>query len=146
MAIPVMISTACYRGFYSTYELTKDALYLRKFTLRERNNRYLPIDGSEPEIQNHQATYQNMNIKVPFTGKIRLGKYFIRDLYIHMGFQKPSAFKTVLDITIKEGKVTAIVDRSIEMKQKRGDFKKHYKSGNLMKTIMESFSLDMDLE
>lgn len=83
---------------------------------------------------------------VPFTGKIRLAKDFPEELYIHMGYQKPTAFKTVLDITLKEGRVVEIKDRSQEMEEKRGAFQKHDESGNMIQTIDEAFSLDMDLE
>lgn len=141
-----MIHTACYRGFYATYELTEEALHLKEFTLREKSGNYLPINGIEAENKNNQATYHGLNILIPFTGRIRLAKDFIEELYIHMGFQKPSAFKTVLDVTLGLGRVMNIQDRSKEMEQKRGAFKKHYDSGNFAQTINDAFSLDMDLE
>jgi len=142
-----MIHTACYRGFYATYELTEKALYLRAIALREKNGNYLPIEGIEPVKEDYQATYHGLNVVVPFTGKIRLAKDFIEELYIHMGYQKATAFKTVLDISLKDGRVAEIKDRSQEMQQKRGDFLKHYyESENIMKAIEEAFSLDMDLE
>lgn len=144
--IPEMISTGCYRGFHATYELTNEALFLRDLTLREMLGNYLPINGVEPEKEDYQATYRNLRIEIPFTGKIRLAKDFIPELYIHMGFQKPTAFKTVLDITLKDGIIIKIRDRSEDMERKRGAFKKHYESGNLMDTIDDAFSLDMDLE
>jgi|LSQX01.3.fsa_nt_gb hypothetical protein len=143
---PEMLHTACYRGFYAMYELTEEALYLRELTLRERSGRYLPIGKIQPEKKDYQATYHGLSEVIPFTGKIRLAKDFIEELYIHMGYQKPTAFKTVLDITLKEGRVVEIKDRSQEMKQKRGAFKKHYDSGDMIQTIDEAFSLDMDLE
>ena len=143
---PEMIHTARYRGFYATYELTTEAIYLRELTLREKNGNYLPIGGIKPTKQEYQATYQGLNELVPFTEKIRLAKDFIEELYIHMGYQKPTAFKTVIDITITDGKVIAIRDRSREMKQKRGSFKKHYESEGMLQRIDEAFSLDMDLE
>ncbi len=143
---PEMIHTACYRGFYASYELTEEALYLRELTLREKNGNYLPIEGIEPAKEEYQATYHGLSVVVHFTGKIRLAKDFIEELYIHMGYQKPTAFKTVLDITLKEGRVVEIKDRSQEMEEKRGSFKKHYESGNMIQTIDEAFSLDMDLE
>ena len=145
---PVMIHTACYRGFYATFELTEKSLLLKKLTLREKDRKYLPIRGVKPDIntEKHYATYTNLNIEVNFTGKIRLAKDFIKDLYIHMGYQKPTAFKTVLDITLREGKVVEIKDRSKEMASKRGGFKKRYESGEPIKTIKEAFSLDMKLE
>jgi hypothetical protein len=143
---PEMIHTACYRGFYATYELTEEALYLRQLTLRERNGRYLPIGKIQPQIADHQGAYHDLSEVIPFTGKIRLAKDFIEELYIHMGFQKPTAFKTVLDITLKHGQTIAIKDRSKEIEEKRGAFKKNYESGDMVKGIHEAFSLDMDLE
>ncbi len=143
---PEMINTACYRGFYATYELTEESLYLRELTLREKNGNYLPIQGIEPVKEEYEATYHGLSVVVPFTGKIRLAKDFIEELYIHMGYQKPTAFKTVLDITLKGGRVVEIKDRSKEMEEKRGAFKNHFESVNMIEAIEEAFSLDMDLE
>ncbi len=143
---PEMLSTACYRGFYATYEIKERTLFLRELTLREKNGNYLPIRGIEPELEEYQATYHDLKVMIPYTGKLRLAKDFIRELYIHMGFQKATAFKTVLDITLKDGRVIEIKDRSREIEQKRGAFKKHYESGNPFETIEEAFSLDMDFE
>lgn len=116
---PEMMHTACYRGFYATYELTEESLYLRALTFREKNANYVPIEGIKPAKEDYQATYDGLSVVAPFMGKIRLAKDFIEELYIHMGYQKPTAFKTVLDITLKEGCVVEIKDRSQEMKQKR---------------------------
>lgn len=145
---PVMIHTACWRGFYATYELTDEGFFLRELTLRVEDGNYLPIDGVEPdtETKKHQATYTNLNVQARFSGKIRLAKDFIRELYIHMGFQKPTAFKTVLDITLKDGKVVDIKNRSEEMEAKRGEFKKRFEAGETRQSIEEAFSLDMKLE
>ncbi|MBW2662878.1 MAG: hypothetical protein JRD93_13015 [Deltaproteobacteria bacterium] len=85
-----------------------------------------------------------------FTGKLRIAKGFIDELYIHMGFPKPSAFKTVLDLTFEDGQLKEKKNRSKEMKKKRGAFKKLYnkycKSGKIGKAVEEAFSLNMDLE
>lgn len=146
----VMIHTACYRGFYVTYELTEEALYLRELTLAEKNGNYVPIGGIEPVKTEYQATYHGLSEVIPFTGKMRLAKDFIRELYIHMGYQKATAFQTVLDITLKDGRVVEITDRSQEIEQKRGAFKKYFESGDMSsdmrQKIEEAFSLDMDLE
>lgn len=145
---PVMISTACYRGYIAEYELTNEALCLRKLILRADQRRYLPITGVLPIEDNERltATYTGLRVIVPFVGKLRLARDFIDKLYIHMGFQKASAFKTVLDITLDCGKVVSITDRSREMEEKRGAFKKHYHSNHKIDSIKEAFSLDMDLE
>jgi hypothetical protein len=143
---PEMMNTACYRGFYATYEINETGLFLQDLTLRERDGNYLPIDGVVPEKEDYQASYHKLSVRVPFSGKLRLAKDFIDELYIHMGFQKPTAFKTVLDLTFEDGKVVELKDRSKEMEQKRGAFKKYYDSGNMNQTIEVAFSLDMDLE
>lgn len=141
----VMIHTACWRGYYATYELTEEALYLRQLTLREKNENYASIEGVEPEMGPGEATYSGLNVVVPFTGRLRLARGFLPEYYIHMGYQKASAFETVLDLTLEQGRVVDFLDRSAEMEERRGAFKKRYESGDLMETIQEAFSLDMDL-
>ena len=141
-----MISTACYRGFFATYELTEECLYLREFTLNAKDGNYRPIEGIDPVKTGFQGTYQNLSVEVPFTGRIKLGKDFVQKLHVNMGFQKATAFKVVLELKLKRGRVVEITDRSQEMNQKRGAFKKHYNSGDIHQTIAEAFSLDMGLE
>ena len=143
---PEMLHTACQRGFYATYELTGAGLYLRELTLREKNEQYLPIGKVQPELAGGKATYRDLSELVSFTGQIRLAKDFIDELYIHMGYQKPTAFKTVLDIILDNGQVVEIKDRSQEMEKKRGRFKEHYESGSIVQGIDDAFSLAMELE
>lgn len=140
------LHSACWRGFYAYYKLLLKGLYLVQLTVRDRNGNYPPIGGIEPEKDDYQATYCDLKYLVPFTGKIRLARGFIDEYYIHMGFQKPSAFKTVLDISLQSGRVININDRSEEMEQKRGAFKKRYDSENMLQGIHEAFSMDLDLE
>lgn len=63
-----------------------------------------------------------------------------------MGCPKASAFKTVLDMSLKDGRIIEILDRSREMEQKRAAVKKRYESGDKFQAIEESSSLNMDLE
>lgn len=145
--VPKMLHTGCYQGYYSMYELTDEGLFLREMTLREKNERYLPIAGVDADLSKpFQATYNKLNVLVPFSGNMRLAKDFIRELYLHMGFQKPTAFKTVFDITLNEGKIIRLKDRSEEMEQKRGQFKRNYEAGDMRQTIDDAFSLDLDIE
>ena len=104
-------------------------------------------DGVKPDTRTgYQATYNGLNVKVNFTGEIRLVKDFIYEHYVHWGFQKPTAFKTVLDITLRDGHVVEIKDRSKDMEKKRGEFKRRFESGEPDQLIEEAFSLDMKLE
>jgi hypothetical protein len=144
---PTEMYTACRRGFMALYGPTEEALYLKRLTLREENENYLPIGGIEPERDSYRGTYYGLNVAVPFTGKIRLSKDFINELGINMGYQKASAYKTVFDITLEDGRVVEVKERSRDMEQKRGAFKEYYRTcKNPFQRIIDAYSLDMDLE
>ena len=119
-------------------------------TVNEEKGNYNPINGIFPTIEQYGATYEDINLRVFFTGQIRLVKDFIWELYVHMGFQKPSAFKTVLDLTFDNGRMMEIEDRSKEVFEIRGGFKRDYETSRgiirVFKRIKEAFSLDMELK
>jgi len=109
---PAMMHTGCYRGYYCTYEMTEQGLLLRQLTLRERNGRYLPIGGVEPTMEEFRATYHGLAISVPFTGRLTLAKDLVPGRYVHMGFQEPTAFRTVLGVELVKGRITGTADLS----------------------------------
>lgn len=111
---PAIMHTGCYRGYYCTYELTEQGLLLRQLTLKERNARYLPIDGIEPTMEEFRATYYGLSVGVPFTGTITLAKDFIQGRYVHMGFQSRSAFRTVLLVELAGGRIARTADISAD--------------------------------
>ena len=145
---PWMLHTACYRGFYATYELSDEQLSLRQLTLREKHGNYLPIAGVFPDVKTDEgiATYRDLHVVVPFTGKLRLAKDFMQAFYIHMGLQQPFAYETVLDITVREGRVVAIADRSREMADIREEFEKRVQSGEPRRVVEDEFARGMGLE
>lgn len=164
--IPEMLHTACYRGFICTYKTVRNRLCLHELVIREANGNYRPINGVPPEKQyveevskmigpegggEHEdqvytATYHDLKMPIPFTGKLRLARGFIREFYIHMGYQKPSAYRTVYDFAVEDGKILEVKDRSAEMEQKRGAYKAQYESNYGIEAIQDAFSLDMGLE
>lgn len=143
---PEALHTACWRGFYSTYEISADEIFLKDMTMREKDGNYKPINNILPEVTDGEAHYLDVHMRISFTGKVRIAKDFINELYIHMGFQKPSAFRKVLDLSFEDGLLIDVKDRSEEMEQKRGAFKKEYESKDITEGIDEAFSLDMDVE
>ena len=42
---PCMMHTACYRGFYCTYAIVDDTLYLDSLCVNDENGHYPPIHG-----------------------------------------------------------------------------------------------------
>ncbi len=147
---PAMLHTACYRGFYSTYEIISEALFLIEMTIGEVEEGYQPIQDILPTLPDENSysypTYKGLKLLTPFTGKIRLGKDFIQDLYIHMGYQKASAYETLLEFTFDAGKLVSTQDLSASNAKKQGAFKKRFETGESMQSIEESFSLDIEIE
>lgn len=146
--VPHGIKTSCYRGFFSTFEIAEDGIYLKEMTVYGTSVSYKPINGVLPKVDDlNKAVYKGINLPVRFTGMIRLGMGFLMDYYVPMGFQKPSAFKTVIDLKFANGLVVETKDRSDEVEAIRERFKKRYESGGifrLWKFIKEAFSQDMD--
>jgi hypothetical protein len=142
--VPEMLHTACYAGFYCTFELTEDALKLRGLTLREKDSNYVTIAGNKPIIEEYQASYENLDMTIPFTGYIRLAKDFIDELYVHMGFQAPSSYRTVMDIQIDDGRVVKIMDRSKEMEEIRNNPEKEERG--ISEFVTWAFGLGMEKE
>jgi hypothetical protein len=116
--------------------------------MKEKDDKLLPIGGVLPEQDRDGfgAVYHDLDVFVPFTGKIRLADGLIPEYYINMGFQSATAFKIVQDITLSGGKVVSVLDRSSEVEARRGEFKRRYESADIVDRLHMSFSRDMDLE
>jgi len=144
---PAELSSTRHRGgYYAMYELTQEALYLRELNIREENGNHCPIGETKPAKDFYQDIYHGPGVVIPFTGKIRLAKGFVREPYINMSYQKAIAFETVFDVTLEDGLLVGIKDRSREMEQKRGAFKEYFNSVNSLEKTLYAFSLDVDLE
>jgi len=148
---PTSIITANWRGFSVKYLLADKGLFLREMRLTTKRDIYKPIYGQTPEIGEYGAHYQGLDVAVAFTGKMRLGKGFLTECYVHQGFQKASAFQTVLDFEVEKGRIVEVKDRSEEAGKIRGRYRKWYTSKGFsptgtFKRIKDAYSLDMDLK
>ncbi len=144
---PRAMHSACWRGFYATYRLDDDALRLVELSIFTGDDGYPPLDGVEVTETDDGMVYRGLRMIVPFTGKIRLATDFLQEHYVHMGFQKATAYKTVIDITLDRGRVAEVKDRSAEVATRRGSFQDDYHSRHdRMGAIEDAFSLDLDLE
>lgn len=147
---PHSASTACWRGYVMKYIFTKDQLILDE--MRVNINEPLKINDVEPEPGESMFKYhyKNLNLKTEFSGRILLAKDFIQSMYVHMGFQRPMAYETVIEIHIIDGNITLLKDLSKEMAKRR---KKNIGKGahpqsdseeDIKKWIDKTFSLDYD--
>lgn len=144
--VPEAFSTANWRGFVSEYAIRDGQLYLVKMTVSVSDHKYRPINGVEPSEEDLAlgSTYENVNLPLKFSGKFRLGRDFIEEFYVHMGFQKPSAFREVHDLQFKDGKLIKELDRSSEAAAIRGQFQKAISEMSADQVVEEAFSLDME--
>ena len=141
-----VISTDPYCGqrCYKTYTCRKKRLYLTARISRVIYFGY-PPDAIKKLTAGEYLVTEKLREVVHFTGKIRLARDFIEELNIPTGYQKPTAFRTVLDMTLKDGHIVEIKDRSQEMEQGRIVLKQRYESGSAEQSTDETFSLSMDV-
>ena len=118
--------TACWRGYWCEYTIATDALLLENLYLFNSNNNYPPLNGikvSPPEFvervcysssENRYVTvtelahfghrvYKDINMPIPYTGKILLGGGFLHEYYIHMGHQKSWAYQKLIELVFENG-------------------------------------------
>jgi hypothetical protein len=121
---PVMISTACYRGWYARYTIRADQLLLtqlnigvdgdeelafqgraaRRYTVRGQEE----IDGKwvDADLDPGDRVIDGLELAVPFTGSMLIGADFIHEHYVHMGFRPAWTFETVHELELDRGVLT----------------------------------------
>jgi hypothetical protein len=152
-----MASTACWRGYQMFYDCKDNKLILDQMHARTDNK--IPVNGVTPEelgdgdqMAFFNVFYENLELKTKFTGWLLLAKDFISEMYVHMGFQSPDAYKKVLEIRVSDGVITEVKDVSEKMAERR-------KSGSMKPSqpdsldepdigdwVKDRFSLDYESE
>lgn len=129
---PIMSSTACWRGFTTKYRIDDDLNFVLDELKVKTNHEdeQIQINGISPKSPTNKLSrrafnrvYEQINLRVNYTGFILIGTNFIQELYKHMGFHKSWKFKTVYEIEIDKGKVKSITDLSEKMLEIRNAFK-----------------------
>ncbi|HPP78917.1 MAG TPA: hypothetical protein PLA23_11925, partial [Methanospirillum sp.] len=137
---PSMMHTACYRGFYCTYIIEEDMLYLNTLCVNDKYGHYPPIHGIDAAPGRYDAfEYTGLHIHIPYTGVLRIGTDFKPEHYIHMGFQKPSAYGTVWDMRCVFGKVVEMKNISEDVQRIEGKYHDEYMHLDFVTKINDSF-------
>ncbi|WP_196892786.1 hypothetical protein [Aureivirga marina] len=138
-------STACWRGFYRTFSIENNELVAKNLNVNDSNINENPlgpiINGVKPKRNKGRfnKTYENINLKIDFTGSILIGKDFIRDLYVHMGFHPAWKYETVFEFTFENGNLKKQENLSDKMSEIRQEWSKlKNKKGE------ETISFDLD--
>jgi hypothetical protein len=126
---PRMLHTAAWRGYICTYGVEDDELRLQRLEIgfdQATQERALagdpPVIGDARPIQQgtgHAWLYDDADLPVPFTGGLRLGHGFIRELYVHMGFAPAWKFEEVFELRFEAGRLVGVEDESDAMRRER---------------------------
>lgn len=164
-------STDCYRGYWCEYAIEEDILLLKSLFLFNKDGNYPPLNGIEVAAQEYEEcmgykvhsdkleklvvpayfghrVYRNVDILIPYTGKILLGDGFMWEYYIHMGFQGAWAYEKLLELVFDKGILVECNDLSHYAKTQRQVMKaqkenpRYPDGGNIPRFVGDSFSLD----
>ena len=129
--VPQMLHTAAWRGFICAYGVEDGRLRLERLDIGfdpATQTRALAgdlplIGGSTPKQQGtgHVWHYDDIDLPIAFTGGLRLGDGFIRELYVHMGFAPAWKFEEVHGLWFDAGRLVSSEDLSAEMERQRGE-------------------------
>ena len=116
-----MASTACWRTYQMFYDCVDGKLILD--TMFANPKELKPVNGVDPvkpeQSRRFNYIYEDLKLKTKFTGRILLGKDFIQEMYVHMGFQSPESYQTVIEIEVKDGIIIKETDLSATMAERR---------------------------
>jgi hypothetical protein len=143
---PIWVRTSCWRGYYCTYKIVRYGFFLDQLCINDGQENYPPVNGVEAGSSNdYGRVYKKILLPIPFTGVLRIGADFKSEYYVHMGFQKPSAFGIVWDLIFRDGKMTDTKDISVEVNEIEGNYHDEYRGRDLIDRIDDSFKRDLQL-
>ena len=128
---------------------------LQNLYINSEDDYYPEINNVSSEKKNKKSfkymghhLYKNLNIFMEYTGKILIGKGFIREYYIHMGYQRAWAYEVLEEMIFDKGKLIKTVDHSEMAKKIRKELENKEEkipkiSDNISAFVHESFSLEM---
>lgn len=165
--IPMSIGTACWAGYWCEYDISEKGIILKNLYINAKDDNYPAINGVEAmgdeegefKYMGHHL-YKDVQIPMKYTGKILVGKDFLREYYIHMGYQRAWAYQTLMEFIFEEGVLLDTVDHSQMAEKLREEMKKtgkrkpyteldiprFLKDSSSQDIIKDSFSLDIDVK
>ena len=135
--------TACWRGYVITYGLLDNKLVVKNADIFTDKPKAINNVKPKSEDNSFKQFYQDVNLELKFTGSIIIACDFIQERYVHMGFQSPSSFRDVHELTFKDGILVEAKDISEDMETRRNAGPpKSPRDENVDVWIQERFSLD----
>lgn len=117
---PRMLSTANWRGYTCEYAVQDDRLVLSTLRVGLADEDIARAGGDGPLVNGRAASkrigieswYEDLALPLPFSGTLTLGRDFIQELYVHMGFHPAWKFRTVAELRFRDGLLESSEDVS----------------------------------
>ena len=133
--------TACYRGFICEYEITEDRLFLKNLLINTGTGNYPDLNGVSVSIKGYKEVglffkrkepiydtsisdldmkkYKDVNLPLDYSGKVIVGKDFLREYYVHAPIKIPFTYEIFLELTFEKGRLIEKIDFSEDAKKIR---------------------------
>jgi len=138
---PVMASTACWRGYVCGYEVRDGLLHLNELRVNHQpgevpiTRRRQPPDLNGVAAVRDENSYVgdwhfcNVNLPLAYRGGLVIGRDFIRELYVHMGFHPAWKYQHVHELVFERGRLVEAHDASSEIARLRTRMQDELKPG-----------------
>lgn len=155
---PEAACSACWNGYWCDYKISDKGILLQNLYVNSKDDYYPEINGvkaCEEEKEDFQYMghhlYKDINLPIFYSGKIVVGKDFLNEYYIHMGYQRAWAYKTLYEFVFERGLLQDTIDHSDVAAKLREEFKNNNTikrqpetEAEIHKFVEDSFSLDLD--
>jgi hypothetical protein len=126
---PRMLSTANWRGYTCEYAVEGDRLVLSTLRIGVSDEDAARAGGEGPLVDGRAATkrigieswYEELGLPLPFSGSLTLGRDFIQELYVHMGFHPAWKFRSVVELRFRDGVLDSADDVSDRYARRRAE-------------------------
>lgn len=115
---PTEKTTACWRGYVAEFAILENRLVLKDLTTNNGKRDVEPVvlNGISPFIIGSEKYqdwyYENINLEISYSGAILITDGFLREYYVHMGFQSPFSYTKVVELIFEHGLLISTNDLS----------------------------------
>jgi len=109
---PIMISTACYRGYVIRYAIEHDFVYLTYLYVHDENKSYPLVGGMMPKLDNGACgLYEHLHERLLITGFMVIGNNLVS---LYPAVRRPHDYRTIFRLEFDEGKQCLAEDLSVK--------------------------------
>ena len=129
---PSPCCTACWNGYWCDYDIREEGIFLENLYVHSQDGNYPAIHGVEAYYEADKKKlhrymghhlYKGLHLKCDYTGGIVMGRKFLPEHYVHMGYQRAWAYEEVLELIFMKGTLAKVIDHSKAVAEMRSKIK-----------------------